>query len=203
MCAELCLSCSQWRINHLLSPSSQPGLLFVCCKNSLNCSPTSPRKQFGSYLILFYLKWHRCNWDHYSVASVSSYWCCVLSLDEMSYTILYEITHKGFKFNSISSTIGIPEIFVSEVRETIPYEWLSLFHSDACLMPIYYPNYPLFTNHPEARSVLFCKVNVSSLLRPSTFSITIINEGISMSFVKSHLATCNTDRQIDRYWCVS
>lgn len=46
-----------------------------------------------------------------------------------------------------------------------------VLYSKARLIPIYYPNYPLFINYLQAHSVLMGKVNVSSLLRPSTFPL--------------------------------
>lgn len=46
-----------------------------------------------------------------------------------------------------------------------------VLYCKARLIPIYYPNYPLFTNYLQAHSVLMGKVNVASLLRPSTFPL--------------------------------
>lgn len=47
----------------------------------------------------------------------------------------------------------------------------NILYSKARLIPIYYPNYPLFTNYLQAHSDLMGKVNVASLLRPSTFPL--------------------------------
>lgn len=46
-----------------------------------------------------------------------------------------------------------------------------VLYSNKRLIPIYYPNYPLFTNHLQTHSVLMGKVNVASLLRPSSFPL--------------------------------
>lgn len=46
-----------------------------------------------------------------------------------------------------------------------------VLYGKACLIPIHYPNYPLFTNYLQAHSVLLGKVNVASLLRPGTFPL--------------------------------
>lgn len=46
-----------------------------------------------------------------------------------------------------------------------------VLYCKAHLIPIYYPNYTLFTKYLQAHSVLMGKVNVASLLRPSTFPL--------------------------------
>lgn len=46
-----------------------------------------------------------------------------------------------------------------------------VLYSKARRIPVYYPNYPLFTKYLQAHSVLMGKVNVASLLGPSTFPL--------------------------------